>query len=420
MTRMAISPRLATRTFSNMSGGEVIDAEHNRGVSSRRSWSSPRAAVAHRFAPPAAGAAAVPALRQLRVQCARLTVPLDRSGAMPGRLSLYVEAVRARRRADRGAAAACSPADRGSRPPPPSAATPSPAGLPACRRCRARIVLRPARHRALRPAALPPARAGQPDQTPAPRPATAPAGSARGAASTPPRHRGGHRGAARGARGQPARALRDVLRHVRRPGVRARLPAATSSGWCSTRWSTRPVRDPLYRDIFTAVPAGAAIAVSLALPPLHARPGGRHRAARGRLAEAPLRGRIVGAADGRPRPAADDTRRALLHPRWPAISTRRFARAFPAAVLSALRGRRARRSCGCAAAPSRVEGMPPPPRELSAMLYATTTCEETRLPLDALHAARGAARRSRPPRPRLLPPARASPLRPPTPRSTAT
>src|SRR5918992_3222553 len=92
ITLMAISPRLATRTFSNMGG-----AEHNGLV---------KRAVVASFTALVTLAPAAPADAELRFKrcggygfaCARLSVPLDRSGAVPGRVSLLVKRVRARRR----------------------------------------------------------------------------------------------------------------------------------------------------------------------------------------------------------------------------------------------------------------------------------------------------------------------------------
>jgi pimeloyl-ACP methyl ester carboxylesterase len=86
---MAISPRLATSTFLNIWG---------------RGGYRPALIVCLALA--AGGAAAPPAEAALRFErcggygfaCARLNVPLDRTGAVPGRVSLLVKRVRARRR----------------------------------------------------------------------------------------------------------------------------------------------------------------------------------------------------------------------------------------------------------------------------------------------------------------------------------
>src|SRR5215211_1561114 len=97
MTRTAISPRLATRTFSNMAG-----AEHNGPV---------KRAAAALIAALALIAPAAPADAALRFKscggsgfsCARLSVPLDHSGAVPGGISLLVKRIRSQRRPRRGA-----------------------------------------------------------------------------------------------------------------------------------------------------------------------------------------------------------------------------------------------------------------------------------------------------------------------------
>ena len=100
MTRMAISPRLATRTLVNIgaargyrSGHDVAAARSSARAGRGRDPALPAAAPARRHR-------AAPASCE-EMQCGRLAVPLDRSGAVPGRVSLYVE----RRR---GAAAAAA------------------------------------------------------------------------------------------------------------------------------------------------------------------------------------------------------------------------------------------------------------------------------------------------------------------------
>src|SRR5215207_10439167 len=92
MTRMAISPRFATRTLSNIWGRGGYPSH----------WVVARASCRWRLMSLASSAEA--ALRFKRCgpygfTCARLSVPLDRSGAVPGRVSLLVKRVRARRRA---------------------------------------------------------------------------------------------------------------------------------------------------------------------------------------------------------------------------------------------------------------------------------------------------------------------------------
>jgi pimeloyl-ACP methyl ester carboxylesterase len=97
ITRIAISPRLATRTFENMGGGK-----HNGRV--RRSLSAAAALATLLLLPPAAqGAMHFKHCGAYGFGCARLSVPLDRSGAVPGRVSLLVKRLRARRRPRVGA-----------------------------------------------------------------------------------------------------------------------------------------------------------------------------------------------------------------------------------------------------------------------------------------------------------------------------
>src|SRR5918997_1669437 len=88
ITRMAISPRLATSTFWNIWG---------------RGGYRPAVIVCLVLAAPGAGPPAQAAMRFERCggygfACARLSVPLDRTGGAPGRVSLLVKRVRARRR----------------------------------------------------------------------------------------------------------------------------------------------------------------------------------------------------------------------------------------------------------------------------------------------------------------------------------
>src|SRR5688500_13054897 len=88
MTRIAISPRLATSTFLNIWG---------------RGGYRPVLIVclvlaAAALAPPADAALRFERCGGYGFACARMSVPLDRSGAVPGRVSLLVKRVRARRR----------------------------------------------------------------------------------------------------------------------------------------------------------------------------------------------------------------------------------------------------------------------------------------------------------------------------------
>src|SRR3954452_1683264 len=99
MTRIAISPRLAIRTLVN-TGGDFI----RHGSGSRCTMARVRA-IARVAAALLIVAAAVPATADARlkrcerdsvVRCGTVTVPLDRSGKVPGNVNLYVEQVEAR------------------------------------------------------------------------------------------------------------------------------------------------------------------------------------------------------------------------------------------------------------------------------------------------------------------------------------
>src|SRR5215210_5036368 len=107
MTRMAISPRLATRTFSNICGRGGYRPRGRRSHRSRRGTVAPIGRASLLISAVAAVLVlAAPAQAALRFKrcgdygfaCARVSVPLDRAGAVPGRVSLLVERVRARRR----------------------------------------------------------------------------------------------------------------------------------------------------------------------------------------------------------------------------------------------------------------------------------------------------------------------------------
>src|SRR3954469_2428771 len=102
ITRMAISPRFATRTFSNIAGREVTEAGSGRGATVaaiRRGAPLISAVVAALVAAaPANAALTFKRCGRSGVACARMSVPLDRGGSVPGRVSLFVERIRARRR----------------------------------------------------------------------------------------------------------------------------------------------------------------------------------------------------------------------------------------------------------------------------------------------------------------------------------
>jgi pimeloyl-ACP methyl ester carboxylesterase len=102
MTRIAISPRFATSTFSNIRGREVIGAFHNERVK-RVVAVAGVAALGLAFAAPAEAGPRFKPCGAFGFECARVSVPLDRSGALPGRVSLFVKRIRARERPRRGA-----------------------------------------------------------------------------------------------------------------------------------------------------------------------------------------------------------------------------------------------------------------------------------------------------------------------------
>ena len=98
MTRIAISPRLATRTLENIEGRRGYRRAMTRG----RRLVALAVATAALTLPDAAHAQL--SLHSCgKIQCGRLSVPLDRTGATPGSVSLYVERQRARQRPAVGA-----------------------------------------------------------------------------------------------------------------------------------------------------------------------------------------------------------------------------------------------------------------------------------------------------------------------------
>jgi pimeloyl-ACP methyl ester carboxylesterase len=96
---------LATRTFSNIAGREVIDAPANPDNGLVRALALPVVAVfvLAITAPPADAALRFRRCGAFGFECARLSVPLDRSGTVPGRVSLFVKRIRSRERPRQGA-----------------------------------------------------------------------------------------------------------------------------------------------------------------------------------------------------------------------------------------------------------------------------------------------------------------------------
>ena len=137
--------------------------------------------------------------------------------------------------------------------------------------------------------------------------------------------------------------------------------------------------DPLYSDTIAAVPRALRAVCRRACCLVHPRSGGRSRSAWWARCAA---GTAAGPAGGRPGPdpapgpSAAPTCSASSSP---GTSIPALRAAFPGAVRAGLRGdaapllRLSRRAFT-------VDGDPPPPRILSAALYAATTCEETPFP----------------------------------------
>src|SRR3954469_21550189 len=88
---MAISPRFAIRTFSNMAG-----AEHN-GPVKRAAAALVALTVLVAPAAPAHAALRFKRCREFGFACARVNVPVDRSGRVQGGISLAVQRARAPR-----------------------------------------------------------------------------------------------------------------------------------------------------------------------------------------------------------------------------------------------------------------------------------------------------------------------------------
>jgi pimeloyl-ACP methyl ester carboxylesterase len=135
--------------------------------------------------------------------------------------------------------------------------------------------------------------------------------------------------------------------------------------------------DPFYRDTFSAIPRALRALCRTGCGRITRDPVGDVAALTARLAAGPMRGRLVDAR-GRRRLASfgrNDLFIALLAGDFdPTLRA-----AFPGAVQSALRGdlapilRLKRRGL-------EIDAQPPPPQSLSSALYAAATCEETPFP----------------------------------------
>jgi pimeloyl-ACP methyl ester carboxylesterase len=307
-------------------------------------------------------------------QCARLAVPLDHSGAVPGRLTLRVQRLRSRARPARGAVFVLAGG-------PGQSATAAFAGdgaglLYAAYRSRDAIVFDqrgtgrsgPLRCRSLE-------RSDLLDATEA---------SARCAASL-----GARRGFYR-----TADSVADMETLRRALGVDRIAIYGTSYGTkvaleYARRYPTHVERlaldsvvstdgpDPFYRETFAAVPRALGVLCRASCRSFTRDPSADLARLIARLAGHPERGRLIDER-GRARTALltrPDVFGVLLAGDFdPALRA-----SFPGAVRSALAGdaapmlRLRRRAF-------EVEGEPPPPRVLSAALYAATSCEETAFP----------------------------------------
>ena len=318
----------------------------------------------------------------------RSTVPLDRSGAVPGTVSLAVAARRATvepaaTRRVRGARRRPGPGgDRRS-----PRTSPQILGAGAGRPRPAR--LRPARHRRLGPAQLPRAA-----RRPLERLRAAGAQAARaqlGAA------RGFYRTAdsvedieaiRAGRRLRQARALRRLLRHEGRArAYAAALPRATSRRSCSTRSCARRPRPVPTARRFSASPRVLRRAVRRAAPAaaITGNPRATSRRSAARLAQAPP------ARHGRRRPRRAGARARMSDAR-PARTILLARRPQPDAARRAARRRAlarctatARRCCACSARARDWQRRPTAPsrrRATATRCSSTTTCEETPFPWD--------------------------------------
>ena len=289
------------------------------------------------------------------IQCGRVTVPLDRSGATPGSVSLYVQRQRARRRPARGvtmllAGGPGQPStfayNDGSDDPYGEFGALSP-------RNDDRRLRRP-RHGTVRAAALSRARTRQPGRRRV-------GGRRLRAAPRPPprllpdeRLSRRHGGRARGARRRQADPGGGLVRDLPRPGLRGALPDPRRPR--AARLGARRVRlGPVLHRHLRRRAARAAGRLPPGLPGLHRRRGGRpgqarqapgtRRAARPRHpAERPAAAQLAHEAgavlhDGLGRPRRDPAR---LFPRRGELrpARRRRADAAPQAPRGHLRGRR--------------------------------------------------------------------------------
>ena len=360
ITRMAISPRLATRTLSNIAGREVIWPVALRrrtatpgvaaGAALGRRRSGRARSLAARAAPRFERCGGVRLQRALGWRC-RWTAPAP----CPAASRCSVEAVRARRRGGPHAAARrrARRRARASRPRRRSRATALGAALPGSTGTATVIVFD---QRGTGRSGLLRCRRARASQS-AGRRRTRPAACARRlgprrAFYTTPRHGRGHRGASAGSSASERVALYGTSYGTKVAlGYALRYPARVERLVLDSVVEVGGP-DPFYLDTFGGRAACAAVAL-----PARSAPGRGIRWPTSRpswiaCARGSLRGRVVDAR-GRPRAHAP-------HPRRPA--SRSCSRgdfdpalraAFPGAVRAALRGDR---RAAAAAAPARIRG----------------------------------------------------------------
>jgi pimeloyl-ACP methyl ester carboxylesterase len=307
-------------------------------------------------------------------QCARLTVPLDRAGAVPGRVSLFVKRVRARVRPARGALFVLAGG-------PGQSATASFGGD-------ALSVLHPAYRRRdliiLDQRGT--GRSGLLRCRPLERANLLQAGAAAGRCAA----RLGARRAFYTSRDsvEDIEAVRLALGYERIAlfgtsyGTKVALGYALGHPANVERLVLDSVVESdgpnaLYLDTLQAVPRALRALCRSACSAFTDDPVADVRRLVGRLARRSLRGRVVGPR-GRVASRAMD-RGDLLAVLLGGDLNPVLRASFPGAVRAALAGDAAP-LLRLRARAFAVGGTPPPPRELSSMLYAATSCEETRFP----------------------------------------
>ena len=385
MTRIAISPRLATSTFSNIRGRRLSTALHNGAVKTgaeRLPWWRHGSLSRRRRRPCRASSAAAPS-----ASSARAWRPAGPLRCAPGRVSLFVKRV-VPASVDGVGRSSCWPAVPASPPRTRSAAARSPwsTGLPQPRPDH----LRPARHRQVRASCV----AGRWSAS-----NLLDAGDGRGPLRRPARAAPGLYTSRDSA--EDIEAIRVALGDERialfgrptaprsRSDTRSRYPGSVERLVLDSVVEAEGP-NPLYLD--TSRPCRACSGCSAerdAGGPLPTRsPTWRRRAAARPPAAARARGRKERSGSALCSPTSGPVRRVGRGDLDPALRA-----AFPGAVRAALDGDAAPllrlRERAYA-----VDGTPPPPRVLSSALYAATTCEETPFPWPRTSPPDPAARRA--------------------------